>query len=697
MATPKTVWGIDIGACALKALKLRSLEGELRLEAFDVIEHPRILTQPDVDAELLTRNALEQFLARNNVADSTVVVSAPGKSGITRFVKLPPVEAKQVPEIVRFEAEQQIPFDINEVIWRWQPFRDPDSPDIEVGIFAMKRPDVSAVLDRFAEVYMSVDVVQMAPLALYNFLVFDGQDDQEGATLLVDIGADKTDLVVSDGPRIWTRTMQRGGNNFTEALVKAFKLNFNKAEKLKRTAATSKYARQIFQAMRPVFAELVQEIQRSIGYYSSQHRDSRFKRVVGLGNGFRLPGLQKYLEQNLGLAVVRVDSFNKLSPSATVNAPAFTENILSFAVAYGLALQGLGLTKIHTNLLPAEIARHRLWDRKRPWFVGAAAALLLACGGIAYSAYRDRNMLQPEKSEALPKARQFYQKYDGLRSEFNRAEGQAKEAEAQADPYLDMTRNNDFWEKLHSIVSQTIERTARHQRLMNLAGLDQLKAIERSQRSVIVLTDLWTQHVPDVTGMDEKDLRSYYGGSGPVSGGGARGAIPFNLPGAGEAIPRSYGFQVPAGPDDRIRGTPIAPPTGAPGQQPPAAQSAAKPGFLLYLKGSTPKQGMDATLFLKDLKNALIEVAKEFPSLHVELGDQVYFGAGKDPSATGSSPEGRPIQPGGRETGPTVLDPLTGEDASGDTTFAVGWIFQVEDAQSDQAAPAGGVAQGGAR
>ena len=97
MATAKTVWGIDIGQCALKALKLRSVDNELRLEAFDVIDHPRILTQPEADAELLTRNALQQFLARNNVADSTVVVSAPGKSGITRFVKLPPVEPKQVP------------------------------------------------------------------------------------------------------------------------------------------------------------------------------------------------------------------------------------------------------------------------------------------------------------------------------------------------------------------------------------------------------------------------------------------------------------------------------------------------------------------------------------------------------------------------------------------------------------------------
>ena len=162
MASAKTVWGVDIGQCALKALKLRLMEGELRVEAFDIIEHPKILSQPEADRDQLMRNALEQFLAQNNVAGSTVVIAAPGQSGFTRFVKLPPVEEKRVPEIVRFEAEQQIPFDINDVIWRWQAFTDPDSPDVEVGIFAMKRTDVGDVLDRFDEAGIGVDELGFA-------------------------------------------------------------------------------------------------------------------------------------------------------------------------------------------------------------------------------------------------------------------------------------------------------------------------------------------------------------------------------------------------------------------------------------------------------------------------------------------------------------------------------------------------------
>ena len=410
MAKTRNVWGLDIGQCALKALKLTESEGVVQVDAFEIVEHAKILSEPEVDRGAIIHDGLMQFLATHNIRGCTLAVAVPGQSSFTRFVKLPPVEKKRIPDIVRFEAEQQIPFPIDEVIWQWQTFQDPDSPDVEVGIFAMKRGDVGQILQHFTDVGVEVDLVQMAPLSLYNFLSHDGQAAEEGATLLADVGADKTDLVVSDGARIWTRTIQIGGNSFTNALVRAFKLSFEKAEKLKRTAASSKYARQIFQAMRPVFADLVQEIQRSIGYYTSLHRDSRFQKLVGLGNGFRLPGLQKFLEQNLNIPVARVDSYNNLSVSGAVNAPQFSENALSFAVAYGLAVQGLGHAQVDTNLLPGEILRRRQWGRKRPWFAAAAVVLLACLAGPIYRAMEDAGDLEAGQ----PKLRQVQNVVGGI-------------------------------------------------------------------------------------------------------------------------------------------------------------------------------------------------------------------------------------------------------------------------------------------
>ncbi len=692
MASTETVWGIDIGQCALKALKLSSNQGEIRLEAFELIEHPGILNQVEADRDQLVRNALEQFLQRNDVTGSTVVVSAPGQSGFTRFVKLPPVEEKQVPEIVRFEAEQQIPFNIDEVIWRWQSFRDPDSPDREVGIFAMKRSDVWDVIGRFADMEVTVDVVQMAPLALYNFLDFDGQVAENGATLLMDVGTDKTDLVVSDGVRIWTRTLQLGGNNFTEALVKAFKLNFNKAEKLKRTAATSKYARQIFQAMRPVFAELVQEVQRSIGYYTSLHRESRFRSVLGLGNGFRLPGLQKYLEQNLGIPVVRVDGFERLSPTPTVNAPAFTENILSFGVAYGLALQGLGVTRIHTNLLPSENVRRRRWASKRPAFA-AAAVIFLVVAAIGYGRARyDRKMLEPENMPGMRAAREKMAKYDRIRNDFNKVRGRHKDKEKLIGQNEQMMAYRDFWPTVQYIISESIRQVATDQEKMNEKNIEQLKKEQRSDRNVIIIDSLQPHYKPDISGIKDEDVRTSYSGALKSTAGGAgsvvrRGGPVRRSEGRGE-----HGRDFPMSERREFQHPGLGPGAEAQTQAPTQAHR----GFVLYLEGSTPRRGREARLFISDFKDKFSELAAAyFPSLEVTAKAvvSVVEGSGSAP-LPGRGGERREIHErreirSGREGGdmsrvpkgagndPGSIDPLTGEPDGADTRFVVGWSIKI--------------------
>jgi type IV pilus assembly protein PilM len=396
MARKNSVWGIDVGQGALKAIKLRgSADGNHQLQEFEVIEHSQILTHAGGEAPRIIQETLDAFLARHDVTDSQLAVSVLGQTSFTRFVKLPPVEKKKIPDIVRFEAEQQIPFPIDDVTWRWQTFLDPDSPDIEVGIFAMKQADVSEMLSYFVSAGIDVDLVQMAPLALYNMMVFDEQVADDGATLLVDVGADKTHLVIADGSRTWTRTIQIGGNSFTEALVKSFKLPFAKAEKLKRTAASSKYARQIFQVMRPVFADMVQEIQRTIGHYTQRHRESRFSLLLGTGNGFRLPGMQKYLEQNLNMNVRRIDSYTHIADADED----FQSNSLSMGVAIGLAAQALSDAPVETNLLPESIVGKRRWASKKPWFAAAAAALVVAAGLYPLNAMSDRSKLESEAQQ----------------------------------------------------------------------------------------------------------------------------------------------------------------------------------------------------------------------------------------------------------------------------------------------------------
>ena len=118
-------------------------------------------------------------------------------------------------------------------------------------------------------------------------------------------------------------------NTMTEAIASAFKLSYTKAEKLKRTASTSKYAKQIMQAMRPVFSDLLQDLQRSIGYYQSLHRDHDLKTMVGIGSTFKIPGLRKFIGQQLQIDVVRLDEFRRIAVTGR-EAAAFAENAVNY-------------------------------------------------------------------------------------------------------------------------------------------------------------------------------------------------------------------------------------------------------------------------------------------------------------------------------------------------------------------------------
>jgi len=395
MAKIEAAWGIDIGNSSLKAVRCRLGDRPDRIvaDAFDYIEYPKILTQPGAEPEELISDALAQFQARNSVRGDQVAIGVSGQSGLARFIKLPPVEAKRIPDIVKYEARQQIPFDLQDVIWDYQQIGGGMEVEgfvleAEVGIFAMKRDQVFRALEPFRAVGIDVDCVQLAPLALYNFVIFDqlhdlppadeyDPEDPPPSYIVLSMGTDATDLVITNGYRVWQRSIPLGGNHFTKALTKELRLTFAKAEHLKRNASTAQDPKAVFQAMRPVFNDLLTEIQRSITYFTSIDRAAKIGKIVPLGNAMKLPGLQRYLGQSLGYDVVRLDSFRGLVGAEVVGAPAFTENLLSFGPCYGLALQALGRSTLKTNLLPRDIVKDRLIRQKKPWAVAAAAVLLL--------------------------------------------------------------------------------------------------------------------------------------------------------------------------------------------------------------------------------------------------------------------------------------------------------------------------------
>ena len=118
MAESGAAWGIDIGQAGLKAIRLRYAEAAQQAVAvaFDYVPHPKILSQPDANPDELIAEALKTFLSRNDVKGDLVAISVPGQSALARFIQLPPVESSKVIEIVKYEARQQIPFALEDVI-----------------------------------------------------------------------------------------------------------------------------------------------------------------------------------------------------------------------------------------------------------------------------------------------------------------------------------------------------------------------------------------------------------------------------------------------------------------------------------------------------------------------------------------------------------------------------------------------------
>ncbi len=382
-AASDAIWAIDLGNTSLKALRLAAVGDVVQVIGFDHIPHGKILSGSGIspaEKDELIAITLRQFVQRNDVMYDPLIVSVPSQNSFARFVTLPPVEQKRLPEIVKFEAAQQIPFDMSEVQWDYQMMTEADSPEQKVGIFAIKNEIVEAEMEHFEREDLQVSYVQMSPMALYNYLLYDRPElarSDNRATVVVNVGAESTDLVVCTKSGVWQRCIMMGGNAFTQAIAETFKLNFGKAEKLKRTAPVSKYARQIFQAMRPVFTDWAGEVQRSLGFYTNSNPDVKLTRVIAMGGGTKLRGLLKYLQQTLQIPVEKPDAFKKAAIAQGLSAAKFHESVADYGVVYGLGLQGLGMARIESNLLPTSVARSMAWATKTKYFIGAAVMLLV--------------------------------------------------------------------------------------------------------------------------------------------------------------------------------------------------------------------------------------------------------------------------------------------------------------------------------
>jgi type IV pilus assembly protein PilM len=489
------VWGIEIGQSSLKALRCHLEGDQIVTDTFDFVEYPKILSQPEAEPEALVSDALEQFISRNDLKGAIRIgVSVPGQSGLAKFFKPPPVEVKKIADIVKYEAKQQIPFDLNDVIWDFQQMEgaqieDGYALDSEVGLFAMKKEAVFRALKPFRDKAMDIDLVQLAPISLYNLISHErfaesmANDDFDPehppkSTVILSIGTDSSDLIVTNGFRIWQRSIPIGGNHFTRQLTKDLKLTFAKAEHLKRNAMQADDPKLVFQAMRPVFNDMVTEIQRSLSFFKSLNKKAEIDGMLVMGNTAKMPGLLQFLNKNLGMDVELFDKFPKLTGAEVLGAQPFKENAPAFGVVYGLCLQLLNRGPMRTNLLPRDIVIDRVIRMKKPWAVGALSLLLV---GMASHHAMLGQTYRPVRPEIWKSAE----------GDVKSAETTSKDEIAKDDKFKgDLTK----WKNVGSEVSKGAQR--------RLMCLELYEAIEQSLNRKPELLEKTPQELPYKERMD---------------------------------------------------------------------------------------------------------------------------------------------------------------------------------------------------
>jgi len=424
----KQTWALDLGDFSLKIARGRAdkKSGRITVDLYEEIRYDALGIPGDATSLEKFRAGLDAFREKYPLPKTdTLCVAVSGSEVFSRFINLPPVP-ESISEIIRYEARQQIPFDINEVVWDYQPLKEEFQPgeEIEVGLFALKRETVSEFMALLEPWRHNLRVLQNSPLAVYNFLRFENKTEEP--VIVLDMGAHTTDVLILNHPRFWVRPLLIGGGDLTSRLQSHFGVSYQASARIKERAAETAREAQLLRVIRPVVGNMVSEIQRSLGYYKSLARGVVFSKILALGNAFKLRGLDRVLAEGLQYKIERLDDITQFDFTGSISREEFMPYLSGASVVLGLLVQGTGRGYVSINLIPEELARAATMSRKTPWAVGAAAGVLVAVGILMLS----ERMYRTTVGESLSAGVDVLDRVRGSESDYNTAKRAADGVEA---------------------------------------------------------------------------------------------------------------------------------------------------------------------------------------------------------------------------------------------------------------------------
>ncbi len=436
--------GLDIGFDSIKVVELRKGKEGIELTQARLIEISPALNNEKAEEKKRMKEALEKALGgAGAMKGKTISLAAHGPSVYIRYVKLPPVDTTRVAQIVNYEAQQQIPLPLEEVIWDYQILKK-KAMDINVVLVATKSELIKKRLEDVAAFRMEPEIVDYSPLASYNCLKFNQELPEEATSVLLDIGAKSTEMSIErEGNLCWTGSIPMGGHDLTQAIQRSFGLSFAEAEKLKREEVIDlgNEEKKFTQAVTPLLSRLVSDIERSLAFFQAELGEATkatINQVLLSGGGAKLANLDKFLGRELGIEVRKVSPLRNIHLSNGFPLPG---QEASFAVAIGLALRPLTKCASEISLLLPELARKKEFQKKKGDFI-LSFVLVALIAAMAYAFTLQGYDLEKNRLEAIKEGLEKYQRYS---EPIKILRGEIGASTEKLEALRDLTKGRNFW------------------------------------------------------------------------------------------------------------------------------------------------------------------------------------------------------------------------------------------------------------
>src|SRR5271154_4291217 len=394
MLNSKSFLTVDFGAGSLKLAEFETNDaGGLILKSF-AIKPIGLEGSADATREAVILKALQDTLVEKDIKSRSVNVCLPGFHVFSKFVKLPPVDATKVTQIIQYEAQQNVPFPLAEVVWDYQILGSAPGGELEVLLVAIKSDVVEGLFRVAAKSKLKLNLCDASPAALCNAFRYN-YGDLEDCTMLLDIGAKTSNLLFFEKGKVFSRSINLGANTITQDFANDSKLKFEDAERIKiaegfvslggayeepenpHQAAISKIARQFM-------TKLHIQVNQTIQFYRGQQAGAAPQRLFLSGGASIMPYTAQFFAEKLNIPVEYFNPFRNVQINPSVDLEDLSRVAHSLGEVVGLGLRNMANCPVELNLMPDSTLRWQAFNQKKPYFIATIFSLVAVAFAVGF-------------------------------------------------------------------------------------------------------------------------------------------------------------------------------------------------------------------------------------------------------------------------------------------------------------------------